>query len=85
MIDAHEKPRSKGTEILYGKWDGQLTFEFIVIDTSQRLVHLHTMFDSSNQLSEKGSIYTITVTKVKLNLLLHHCDETPASFLCKER
>lgn len=55
MIDAHEKPRSEGTEILYGQWDGQLTFEFIVIDTSQRLVHLHTMFDSL--ILSMGKVY----------------------------
>lgn len=67
-----------------------MTFEVIVIDTNQRLVYLPTMTPlfylwvkftgSSNQLSEEV-LCVVTVTKMKLSLLLPHCDETPVSFL----
>lgn len=85
--DVHEKPRSEG-KMLYGWWDGQLTFEFIVTDTNQTCTlnilcltpffYLRVTFTGGlNQLSEERSIYIFIVIKVKLNLLFSHCDETP--------
>lgn len=47
------------------------------------LFYLWVKFIVCSAQSE-GSMYIVTVTKVKLNLLLLYCDEMPTSVLCKK-